>query len=609
MADATQAVQAAQPGQPAQGASIGDKPRLEGWALFSVLIALLLTLLLAALDQTIVSTALPRIIGELNGFDRYTWVATAYLLTTTALIPIVGKLSDQFGRKVFLLVGVVIFLLGSALSGASQTMNQLIIFRGFQGIGAGILTTMVFTAVGDIFPGASRARWQGVFSSVFGIASVIGPTAGGWITENTSWRWVFYVNLPIGIIAFIALLIWLPTSIQVRSSAYTGREAYKRVDFAGALLAAAATVCLLLGLTWGGQTYPWGSFQVIGILVASGVLFVLFFVAERLAVEPILPLDLFKNRVFAADAVVALLLGMAFLSTLFYIPLFIQGVMGLSATYSGLAISPLTLALVLTSITGGRLISRFGRYQWLTIAGSVTVGIGVLLATRLTVSTSLGELSLSMVIIGLGLGFLLPVITLVAQNSVPRNQLGVATGAVTYLRSAGSTFGLAILGTVVNNSVTSELPKHLPVAASQIPPQALQAQNLQAALTVPDLKSQIVNDAVNSALAHAQAAISAQVPPGPQHNQIVAQQLQQVTPGITSQVHTLFGQIFEGARQSLAIAIGHGFEVGLIFVVILIVGTLFLKDVPLLGRMPSAQQASPDGQKGQESETVAAHGL
>src|SRR5262249_11510699 len=305
----------------------------------------MLTLLLAALDQTIVSTALPKIIGELRGFDSYTWVVTAYLLAETTVIPIVGKLSDQFGRKWFLIAGVVIFLIGSALSGASQTINQLIIFRGLQGVGAGFLFALIFTLIGDIFTPAERARWQGLFSGVFALASVIGPTLGGWITDTTTWRWVFYVNLPLGIAALAMLFFWLPSDISVRSTHFTGLAAIRRIDFVGGATAAAATVCLLLGLTWGGQTYPLDSPQVISVLMAAALLFTPFFFAERPAFDPILPLDLFRSQVFATGALLSLTVGMALFAVVIYLPLFIQGVLGQSATSSGAAITPLTLTI------------------------------------------------------------------------------------------------------------------------------------------------------------------------------------------------------------------------------------------------------------------------
>src|SRR5579884_3004495 len=312
--DATHAASSQTAEQPAPSASYRSAGgrRLHGVALVSVLAALMLTLLLEALDQTVVGTALPKIIAQLNGFDRYTWVVTAYLLASTTMIPIVSKLSDQFGRKWFFIVGVVLFLLGSALSGASQTMNQLIAFRALQGLGSGIGIALVFTVVGDIFPPAERAKWQGIFGVVYGFSSVVGPSLGGWLTDHgpllgslvvdsTRWRWVFYINLPIGVLALAALLIYLPTSISERGSRFTGLAAIRRIDFVGAALAAAATVCLLLGLTWGGDaTYAWNSPQVIGTLVASGVLYALFFIAERYAAEPVLPLSLFRNQVFTA---------------------------------------------------------------------------------------------------------------------------------------------------------------------------------------------------------------------------------------------------------------------------------------------------------------------
>src|SRR5579883_2189693 len=300
----------------------GGGRRIHGFALVSILVALMLTLLLEALDQTVVGTALPRIVASLQGFDRYTWVVTAYLLGSTTMVPIVGKLSDQFGRKWFFIAGVVVFLLGSALSGASQTMNQLIAFRALQGLGAGTGIALVFTVVGDIFPTAERARWQGIFSAVYGFSSVVGPTVGGWLTDHgpllgslitdaTRWRWVFYINIPIGIIALVALLIYLPSNLSARSSQYRGWPAFKRVDFLGALLASAATICLLLGLSWGSDmTYAWSSPQIVSVLVAAGVLSILFFIAEGFAVEPLLPLGLFRSQVFAADTGVALFMGM-----------------------------------------------------------------------------------------------------------------------------------------------------------------------------------------------------------------------------------------------------------------------------------------------------------
>ncbi len=339
--------------------------RIHGVALISVLVALMFTLLLESLDQTIVGTALPRIVGDLQGFDRYAWVVTAYLLGSTMMIPIIGRLSDQFGRKWFFIVGILIFLLGSALSGTSQTMNQLIAFRALQGLGAGTGIALVFTVIGDIFPPADRAKWQGVFSGVYGFSSVVGPTLGGWLTDHgpllgnlvtdaTRWRWIFYINLPVGIIALVALLINLPADISGRSSSSSGWVAVRRIDFLGAALVSAATVCLLLGLTWGSdQTYDWSSPQVIGTLVGAFILYVAFFIVERFATEPILPLDLFRNRVFSASSALSFLQGMVLLTLIIYLPLYLQGVLGQSATNSGEIITPLTVSLVIGAALSG----------------------------------------------------------------------------------------------------------------------------------------------------------------------------------------------------------------------------------------------------------------
>ncbi|HLY30880.1 MAG TPA: MDR family MFS transporter, partial [Ktedonobacterales bacterium] len=443
--------------------------RLHGAALATVLGALMLTLLLEALDQTVVGTALPKIIGQLNGFDRYTWVVTAYLLASTTVIPIVGKLSDQFGRKWFFLVGVVIFLLGSALSGASQTINQLIAFRALQGLGAGAGISLVFTVVGDIFPPAERARWQGIFASVYGFSSVVGPTVGGWLTDHgpllgtlvtnaTRWRWVFYVNLPLGALALLALGVYLPGNLSVRTNRFSGWQAIRRIDFAGALVASAATICLLLGLTWGGNaTYDWGSPQVIGALAGAGILYALFIVVERFAVEPVLPLSLFKNQVFAATALLALAMGAVLLSLVIELPLFLQGALGESATNSGEVITPLTISLVVGAGVSGFVIARLKRYQGITIVGAVIMTAGVYLLSRMTAATSIPTAAVFMVIAGGGLGMFFSVQTLAVQNALPRRLMGVGTGSVRYMQQVGQTLGVAIVGAVVNNTIASDI--------------------------------------------------------------------------------------------------------------------------------------------------------
>jgi len=578
-----------------------QRVRLRGFALWSVLIALMLTLFLAALDQTIVSTALPTILADLNGFNNYTWVVTAYLISSTLVIPIVGKLSDQFGRKWFIIGGVILFLIGSALSGASQTIGQLITFRALQGLGAGALLSLVFTSVGDIFTPAERARWQGLFVGVFGLASVIGPSLGGWITDYSSWRWVFYVNLPVGIIALFFLTFYLPSSISLRSTAYTGWRAVRRIDFAGAITAAAATTLLLLGLTWGGATYPWGSWQVIGSLVAAGVLFIAFGVIEALVPEPILPLDLFRNQIFASGSLMSLLTGMALFAVVIYLPLFIQGVLGQSASNSGTVITPLTLSLVAASILGGLLVARVGRYQWLAILGGIVLLIGIFLLSRMGVSTPLLTVTLFMIVVGLGLGLLQPVVTLAVQNALPRTRLGVGTGAVTYLRSLGSTLGTAIVGSVVTNTINSDITGRLAKIpnANKLPAPVISAATNQQVLVSPSLRNTLVTkvtqgaiqQGTTQALAQVKAQAETQVPAGPNHAATVAAIVAKAKPGVVEKVtaavkpeiQNLFAHIFDATRHSLALGIQHAFTVSLLIAAVAIVMAFFLKDVPLVG--------------------------
>jgi EmrB/QacA subfamily drug resistance transporter len=430
--------------------STGSAVYLSGWSLVSILAGLLLTLFLSTLDATIVGTALPRIVGDLHGFEQYSWVVTAYLLTSTTVVPIIGKLSDQFGRKGFLLAGITLFLAGSACGGTAQTMIQLVLFRGLQGLGAGFMQTTVFTLVADLFPPAERGRWQGIFVGVAALASIIGPAIGGWITDHSSWRWVFYVNLPVGVLALVTLSIWLPSTISVRSALDQ-----RRIDFTGALTAA-ATVCLLLGLTWGGSTSSWDSAQVMGILIAAGVLYLAFLINERFVPEPLLPLDLFRNQVFAASGLLALALGMVVYAMIFYLPLFIQGVLGQSASNSGAGLTPFFIPVAISAAIGGQVIAKVGRYHFLAVIGALILLVGLFLLMRMDTTTALGAVTLNMIVVGLGIGILQPIYTLAGQNVIPPQRMGTGTGAITYLRAMGSLVGTAILGTVVTHSATSQ---------------------------------------------------------------------------------------------------------------------------------------------------------
>ncbi|HEY4388263.1 MAG TPA: DHA2 family efflux MFS transporter permease subunit, partial [Ktedonobacteraceae bacterium] len=447
---------------------------LRGFALACVISALMLTTLLEALDQAIVGTAMPRIIAELHGLDRYTWVVTVYVLASMTMIPVVGKLSDQFGRKWFLLFGTVLFLLGSFLAGASMSMDQLIIFRALQGMGAGIGIALVATAFADIFPPVERARWSGLFALVYGFATLFGPTLGGWlaehgpllgnlVTEASRWRWVFYINLPIGLLAVAALVIFMPASISNHNSSVSGWAAMRNIDILGAVLSAVATICLLLGLTWGSsQTYAWSSLPVVGGLICGVVLFVLFLVVELKAADPLLPLDLFRNQVFSVAALLSLIQMMALLGLSLYLPLYLQWVLGISPTSAGLVMTPLSLSMVAGAGLAGVVAGAIKRYQIIAIIGALFMAGGTFLITLMTSTTSLLQAILFMILTGIGAGVFFSLPQLAAQNALPASRLGVGTAATRYLGQLGATLGIAIVGTVVNSSVTGDLMQRLP---------------------------------------------------------------------------------------------------------------------------------------------------
>ncbi len=449
-------------------------PRLRGLALIAVMSALLLTLFLEALDQAVVGTAMPRIIASLHGLDRYSWVVTAYILASMTMVPVVGKLSDQFGRKWFLLAGTLLFLLGSILAGASATMNQLILFRAVQGLGSGIGMALVATVMADLFPPDQRAKWSGLFGLVYGVSTLCGPTIGGWlaehgpllgqlVTEATRWRWVFYLNLPVGVIAVAALLIFLPANLSVRTSAWNGWKSLRRIDFLGASLCAAATICLLLGLTWGGeQPSAWTSTPVLGMLAAGLLLFVLFLFAERRAAEPILPLDLFRHPIFSAGAALTLLQGMVLLGLTLYLPLFFQGVLAVSPTSAGLVMTPFSVSMVVGAILSTQVMGRLKRYRIVGIVAALLMSVGTFLITLMMPTTGIALATPILVLTGLGIGpfFSLPMV--VVQNALPAERLGVSTAGLRYLGQLGASLGIAIVGTVVASSASGSLMNRLP---------------------------------------------------------------------------------------------------------------------------------------------------
>lgn len=415
---------------------------------------LLLSLFLISLDQTVVGTAMPRVIADLRGFELYAWVTTVYLLCQTAVIPLAGKLGDMYGRKWLTVSGVIIFLLSSWLCGFAPNMWWLIVARGVQGIGAGTIFSTVFTLLADVFPNAAdRARYQGLFFAVFSVSSVIGPIVGGALTDSLGWRWVFYVNVPIGVLSLILLPFVLPN---------TERRPHGRLDWKGALASTIGVVALLLAFTWIGEGQAWSSPQVLIGLLVFVVALALFIPIELRASDPIIPFSLFRNRTISAVTVMMFLSMMAMLSIILYTPLYLQGVVGESASTSGAALIPLVLTMTLGSVVGGQIIARIGHVRPFLIFGAVAVTTGAFLLTTLRIETSVWVIGGFMFIIGLGLGLLLPNSTLAVQTSVEPRNIGVATSATQFIRSIGGTIGTALMGTLVTAGYHNTLAVNLP---------------------------------------------------------------------------------------------------------------------------------------------------
>lgn len=449
----------------------------------TTLAALMVVFLLGALDQTVVSTAMPRIIAQLNGLNLYPWVTTAYLLASTVMVPIYGKLGDQFGRKAVLVTGIALFLAGSWLCGLSGEpflggflgggMMQLIAFRALQGLGGAALFTSAFAIIADMYAPAERGKFSGLFGAVFGLSSVLGPVIGGFFTDHGTvtllghvvegWRWVFYVNVPLGLLSLFMLIVRMPA---------VAHHARGKVDLWGALLVVGFTTPLLLALSWGGQTYPWASAPILGLFALSALCLGLLLAVERGNPDAILPLDLFGNRVFSVANLAAFTIGMAFLGVIMFLPLFMQLVQGVSATHSGLSMLPLMAGLILASVTSGQLVSRTGRYKSYMVVGAATLALGMFLLSRIKADTSTFDLGWRMFVVGLGLGPSQSLYNLAVQNAVDPGRMGVATSSSQFFRQIGSTLGVAIFGTLLTHHLATELPRYLPHVAGMAAPQA-----------------------------------------------------------------------------------------------------------------------------------------
>jgi len=420
-----------------------------------IVVAIMLALFLGALDQTIVGTALPQIITELNGANLYTWVVTIYLLASTVTVPIYGKLSDMYGRKPLLLIGVSLFLAGSALAGLSQNIEQLIIFRGIQGLGAGALFPIALTTIGDLFSAKERGRYQGLFGAVFGLSSLVGPALGGWLTDTFSWHLIFYVNLPIGLLSIAIILLELPT-IKGRPN--------QKIDFLGAIVFAAGIIPVLIGLT-NVQSNAFATPEVAGLISAGLAILCVFLFIEAKADEPIIPLELFKNRTFAAAAAATFFASFGFFASIIFLPRYFQTVLGETATNSGYATLPLLLGVIISSISAGQMVARRGRYKSLILGAIVLVTVGSLLLTNIKADTDPWVLRGWMFLAGLGVGPTLSVFTIVVQNAVPFKFLGAATSNLTFFRQVGGSVGLAIVGSYFGGQLTTTIPTELAAAA------------------------------------------------------------------------------------------------------------------------------------------------
>ena len=502
-----------------------------------VIAGTLLGLFTAAMDQTIVATSIPKIVADLGGFGLFAWVGTGFLLASTTTVPIVGRLSDMYGRKPFFMLGIILLLLGSALAGSSQTIEQLIAFRVLQGFGAGMIMAIAFTIVGDVFPPAERGRWMGLMAGVFAAASVLGPLIGGTLTDHADWRWVFYINLPMGGVALALLAFGMP---RLRP------PTTPKMDYRGIVLLCATTVPMLLAFSWAGNRFDWISPQIIGLFVWSAAALALLVYTELHTEEPLLPMQLLKNRVFTVSGTVALLTGFAMMGSLFYIPLFVQGVLGASATNSGLVTMPMMIAMALAAGIAGQIMSRVGKYRFIGVVGLIVMVIGMAILSTVDASSSRGQLTLAMIIFGIGLGTSIPLYTLAVQNSVPYRVMGVSTSTMQFLRSVGGTMGVAIMFSVIQVQYHDGVEENVPAVVRE------QEQFAQALEDPQFLLNPQALEQVESAFADF---------------------------GVAGQV--LFVETMTGVRESLAAGVSQSFFIAIWVLCLAVVAGAFLKDEPL----------------------------
>ncbi|GGJ28997.1 MDR family MFS transporter [Deinococcus roseus] len=594
-----------------------------------ILGSIMMVMLLGALDQTIVSTAMPRIIEQLKGLELYSWVTTAYMLTSTVMVPIYGKLSDLYGRKPIMIIGVIIFLLGSMLCGLAgefgtlpllgDGMTQLVIYRAIQGLGGAALFTIAFAVIADIVPVEERSKTQGLFGAVFGLSSVVGPLIGGFLTDHGTmhlfghvidgWRWVFYVNLPIGLVSLYMLVTHMPLLKM-------SLEKKPQIDYVGALLIVTTFVPLLLALTWGGRSYPWDSGRILGLFGTALVSLILFLITEARVKEPILSLSLFKNRVFSMSNLTSIVINMAFMGALMFLPLFMQQVLGISATKSGTTMLPLMVGMIGSSIISGTIIARMKKYKPVLIVGTMIMVLGIFLMTTVTVHSTQFDMVWRMVILGLGLGPAQSVFTLAVQNAVQPTEIGVATSASQFFRQIGGTIGVAIFGTVLTNTLTTEMPKHMP----EIP--GMQGQSFSAltgeggaGLTgnldvsskvkaafdeqYATIKGALEGDkkAQTTVLANPQtpAQLKTLVQNADRTPAVLKTQiLRQLKTTMDKQADELSTKLNTGLKEGFAASIIHLFRVGMWISLLALLLTFFVPQIPLKSRQTNVRTVAAD---------------
>ncbi|MDN9009574.1 MDR family MFS transporter [Brevibacillus laterosporus] len=528
----------------------------------TVMLAIMAALLFASINQTIVGTALPKIIAKLGGMDYYSWVFTIYMLTSSIATILVGKLSDMYGRKPFILIGLGVFVLGAFLCGTSHNIFELILYRGIQGAGAGVIMSTAFTSIADLFAPRERGRWQGLMSSVFGLASVFGPVLGGYIVDNADWHWVFWVFLPFGIIA-IGMIYWLfPRAVHKEK---------QTVDYWGSLFITTTMVPFLLAFSWAGTKYEWASLTILGLFALTVVSLLLFIYVEKQATNPVIPLHLFRNDIFTISNVIGFIVGAGMYASIMYMPFFIQGVLGYSATHSSYLTMPMTLSLVVGSAVCGQLMTKTGTYKKFALGGLVLMLVGMYLLARMDQGTASSSIVFNLIVFGLGLGVAMPVFTITVQNAVKNKDLGVATAASQLFRSLGGTIGVAIMGTILSVRIGLKMSEstaqlgisHLP----NIPPELVQKI---------------------SALHNPQILLD-------------LQRLDQIEKSLPPVLHELFNHVIANLRDALQYALTGVFLTSTWLLVFALVLTFFLREIPLRSEGDTRQIAAKKASWGSNS--------